>query len=116
VTTVGQPKVTTVGQPKVTTVGQPKVTKVGQPELMKVGSPEETRVGRPMVAPSSPQGRRKVGTDTMTWDELVAGLEKTGKTHKQLRDYLGLSNTSPWAKDGVPPRHVPKIREFLAQE
>ena len=68
---------------------------------------------RPTVAPSTPQGRRKVGTETMTWDELVAGLEATGKSHKELRDHLGLTNISPWAKDGVPPRHVPKIKAFL---
>jgi hypothetical protein len=89
------------------------VTTVGLPEVMKVGLPQDREVGRPMVAPSSPQGRRKVGTDTMTWDDLVAGLEASGKTHKELRDHLALTNISPWAKDGIPPRHVPKIKEFL---
>jgi hypothetical protein len=100
--------------PKARRVGLPKVTTVGLPEVRTVGLPQDREVGRPMVAPSSPQGRRKVGTDTMTWAELVAGLEASGKTHKELRDYLDLTNISPWAKDGIPPRHVPKIKEFLA--
>jgi hypothetical protein len=97
-------------------VGLPEVTRVGLPEVTRVGLPEAREVGHPLVAPSSPQGRRKVETEAMTWDELVAGLETTGKTHKELRNHLGLSNISIWAKEGVPSKHVSRIREFLAQE
>jgi hypothetical protein len=68
-------------------------------------------------APRRPQEARKrrrggVG-DTMTWEALLDGLEASGRTQKELREFLGLSNVSQWAKDGVPTHHVPKIKDFL---
>jgi len=33
----------------------------------------------------------------VTWDELVAAHEASGKTQKELQDFLGLSNVSTWA-------------------
>lgn len=67
-------------------------------------------------APRQPQEPSQGGGDSMSWGELVAALQRAGRSHRDLRDWLGLSNISIWAQDGVPAKHLARIREFLAQE
>ena len=68
-------------------------------------------------APGRPQGarRRRGGGDgeVMTWEALQGALDGAGRSQRDLREHLGLSNISQWAHDGVPTRHVPKIKAFL---
>ena len=92
---------------------EPGPKALNEPPVDDSRRPQEAlRVARPKA---SPQERQKAGTDTMTWSEMAIGLNTAGRTHKELREFLGLTNISQWAKEGVPPRHVPKIRDFLSR-
>jgi hypothetical protein len=86
------------------------------------GRPQEAMVAvQRTTVPWDPRGgprRRRVGSgESMTWDQVVEALASRGEgAHRDLAQFLGLKNISVWAKDGVPSKHVPRIREFLAQE
>lgn len=71
-------------------------------------------------ASSRPQdpfrGLREPGGGSMAWEDLKTTLEGLGEgSHKRLAEFLGLTNISTFGKTGIPAKHVPRIREFLAQ-
>ena len=81
----------------------------------RLAAPARNPIAKAPRTPQEAPRRRGGPKEVMAWDDLVAALESQGKTHKGLREHLGLSNISIWAKDGVPAKHVPQIREFLGQ-
>jgi hypothetical protein len=81
------------------------------------GGPQEASGAKDPWNPREAPRRRRGGAESMTWDQVVEALASKGEgAHRDLAQFLGLKNISVWAKDGVPSKHVPRIREFLAQE